>query len=296
MLSNRQDEHFHVPQAQKYCAFDFHSWDPKLTTPPGLYAYSLLWTFGRCDVSDLRFIGLTILAALFVVCFSVRVSLYSGKAQAGERDTIRRGSGNAAHAAFNICLFPPLFFFSGLYYTDVLSTLVVILAYYVFLRRGPNSSSILSGVATFFLGIVGLFMRQTNIFWVGIFLAALEWVRTCKEISASKEANKLNDRPGSWLEKTILPYTSGQLHDPALGQAGPFGELRPNVSARRTNGPRFLLVSRQYRRLSRQPSTSPDLSPMAIHCSPPLIWRFRGLERWRRVRYICNPISSLIIQ
>jgi hypothetical protein len=40
-----KDEFFHVPQAQKYCAGDY-TWDPKITTPPGLYAYiahSKLW-------------------------------------------------------------------------------------------------------------------------------------------------------------------------------------------------------------------------------------------------------------
>lgn len=31
------DEIFHVPQAQKYCSGNFRSWDPMITTPPGLY-------------------------------------------------------------------------------------------------------------------------------------------------------------------------------------------------------------------------------------------------------------------
>jgi alpha-1,2-glucosyltransferase len=30
-----QDEFFHVPQAQLYCKGDY-TWDPKITTPPGL--------------------------------------------------------------------------------------------------------------------------------------------------------------------------------------------------------------------------------------------------------------------
>ena len=35
--SNRiQDEVFHIPQAQAYCAGRYDVWDPKLTTPPGL--------------------------------------------------------------------------------------------------------------------------------------------------------------------------------------------------------------------------------------------------------------------
>ncbi|KAI9124776.1 hypothetical protein K1719_004103 [Acacia pycnantha] len=35
------DEIFHIPQAQKYCKGDFGSWDPMITTPPGLYCLSL---------------------------------------------------------------------------------------------------------------------------------------------------------------------------------------------------------------------------------------------------------------
>ncbi|KAI9216013.1 DIE2/ALG10 family-domain-containing protein [Blastocladiella britannica] len=35
------DEPFHVPQAQAYCAGRFDVWDPKLTTPPGLYWLTL---------------------------------------------------------------------------------------------------------------------------------------------------------------------------------------------------------------------------------------------------------------
>lgn len=31
-----QDEPFHVPQAQAYCKGDWFTWDPKITTPPGL--------------------------------------------------------------------------------------------------------------------------------------------------------------------------------------------------------------------------------------------------------------------
>lgn len=33
---NTQDEPFHVPQAQAYCKGEYTTWDPKITTPPGL--------------------------------------------------------------------------------------------------------------------------------------------------------------------------------------------------------------------------------------------------------------------
>jgi alpha-1,2-glucosyltransferase len=31
------DEIFHVPQTQQWCAGNWSSWDPKITTLPGLY-------------------------------------------------------------------------------------------------------------------------------------------------------------------------------------------------------------------------------------------------------------------
>lgn len=36
-----QDEIFHIPQAQAYCQSKWNQWDPKLTTPPGLYLFSI---------------------------------------------------------------------------------------------------------------------------------------------------------------------------------------------------------------------------------------------------------------
>lgn len=36
-LIDMQDEIFHVPQAREYCKGNFFSWDPMITTPPGLY-------------------------------------------------------------------------------------------------------------------------------------------------------------------------------------------------------------------------------------------------------------------
>jgi len=227
VLTWLQDEVFHIPQAQKYCEGDFRSWDPKLTTPPGLYSFSLLLkvvAFGSCEVPDLRSIGLITLAALLLLCYLLRSSLQRNQERAEKNG---RGSSadcsTIAHAAFNICLFPPLFFFSGLYYTDVLSTFIVILTYYVFLQNSSSRSSIIINLAMYVFGLVALFMRQTNIFWVGIFLAGLAWVQTCKDISHPEPSNESKTRQDSWIQRTIVPYTRGELHDPSLDQSSPLG-------------------------------------------------------------------------
>lgn len=78
-----------------------------------------------------------------------------------------------AHSAFNITLFPPLFFFSALFYTDVMSTLVVLLSYSVYLNKTTVAGTLLDNAAATLVGVIALLFRQTNIFWVAIFPAGL---------------------------------------------------------------------------------------------------------------------------
>lgn len=86
-----------------------------------------------------------------------------------------------AHTAINIGLFPPLFFFSALYYTDVVSTWYVLKGYKHFLQsQQPESSSLGSIVRAVFIGIAALFFRQTNIFWVAVFPAGLAVLNALK--------------------------------------------------------------------------------------------------------------------
>lgn len=77
------------------------------------------------------------------------------------------------HAILNICLFPPLFFFYGLYYTDVWSVLAVLTTIQFYHRKWTKQL-----VAA---GISSLFFRQTNIFWAAIYLAGSEVVRRLKK-------------------------------------------------------------------------------------------------------------------
>ncbi|KAL9096532.1 MAG: hypothetical protein Q9163_006440 [Psora crenata] len=83
----------------------------------------------------------------------------------------RRGPGKqlqnrVVHTTINVLLFPPLFFFYGLYYTDVLSVLSVLLAY-SFHLQGKDSSVAVSALAS-------LLFRQTNVFWTGVYLTGLQ--------------------------------------------------------------------------------------------------------------------------
>ncbi len=124
----------------------------------------------------------------------------------------------ALHTAFNIALFPLIFFFSALYYTDVASTLVVLVAYRNHLLRvgGPSRPGLINDLWTVVLGVVALFMRQTNVFWVVVYMGGQEAVHVLRSAKPT----------------TGIPLTG--LHDPPLGQSRPEGMLAPCFPKRTT--------------------------------------------------------------
>jgi alpha-1,2-glucosyltransferase len=168
-----QDEVFHIPQAQKYCNNDFANWDPKITTPPGLYVitYILKPIFG-CDVGGTRATNVVCMIALAWIVEKIFTQRMGGGQEA------RHGAFLSSHSALNIALLPPLFFFSALYYTDVASTLSVMLCFYPLICSDEsNVKQIWWHLRLFVLGLVSLSFRQTNIFWVAVFPAAATALR-----------------------------------------------------------------------------------------------------------------------
>ncbi|KAI6865037.1 hypothetical protein KC338_g5049 [Hortaea werneckii] len=179
------DEVFHVRQAQLYCAGNFHDWDPKITTPPGLYLVSYLLSFSNwlnerfgfgfalpllgCNLAALRLtnvLGLALLAAAVYVSYQTR-SLHT-----------RQERGLFQHSALNMVLFPPLFFFSALYYTDIWSTLSVVVFYVQMVNaHRSNMKATERFVRLVALGLISLTFRQTNVFWVTVFPAAVSLVQ-----------------------------------------------------------------------------------------------------------------------
>ncbi|KAF9738615.1 hypothetical protein PMIN06_001970 [Paraphaeosphaeria minitans] len=181
------DEYFHVPQAQRYCGKDY-TWDPKITTPPGLYFASLLIKpIAGCDISALRAVNVGAICLICVLSYQIRwllrTPLPPRRTRKGASITPLKGNKTQstlldAHTALNISLFPPLFFFSGLYYTDVLSTLVVLASYYMYLIQRRTHNYLLASLTTVIVGVLALLFRQTNIFWVAVFPAGLAVVDT----------------------------------------------------------------------------------------------------------------------
>ena len=143
------DEIFHVPQAQAYFKGNYLQWDPMITTPPGLYAISviLLKCFRLQDsVFNLRAINLVFALGILVTSRSIcRQSATCG-------DCWR---------AFLVALLPNLFIFYGLFYTDAGSVFFVLLAHFAMLKKWR--------ISFFAFALLSLTFRQTNIIWTALF-------------------------------------------------------------------------------------------------------------------------------
>ncbi|KAH6634665.1 glycosyltransferase family 59 protein [Chaetomium sp. MPI-SDFR-AT-0129] len=199
------DEVFHIPQAQTYCDGRFWDWDDKITTPPGLYFLSValhrLGQSEKCDPRALR--SANSLAAVLIAVVAAQCK-HLVEVRAAERQGTKVSHGlsfNAFYTGLNIALFPVIFFFSGLYYTDVVSTLTMLVAYQNHLQRvGPGPPGLINDVWTVLLGVLTLFTRQTNVFWVVVYMGGLETAHVLRSV-----------------ESTPL----GMLHDPSLNRSGP---------------------------------------------------------------------------
>lgn len=156
------------------------------------------------------------------------------EARASEQRTGHRRSASlsvyAIHTGINIGLCPLVFFFSALYYTDVFSTLAVLLAFQNHLERvSPKGKSWLSDLWTIALGVSALFMRQTNVFWVVVFMGGLEAVHAVKTLPLPSNTQGLVHSKDAGLVELIKYYTGlcflGYIHDPALNLVSLDGKL-----------------------------------------------------------------------
>jgi len=165
------DEIFHVPQAQEYCRNNFHVWDDKITTLPGLYlfSYSLTRPFrayfeyvggdpgkSNLEICSLLNLRITSLFSLFILYFTIK------------------GITGSKHKALLIITNPVLLLFSCLYYTDVLSATSLMLVYYLTKEYTYFSVNFLAKTHSkrhtfllLFFCIFSVFCRQTNIVWLG---------------------------------------------------------------------------------------------------------------------------------
>lgn len=161
------DEVFHIPQAQKYCVDNnFSSWDNKITTPPGLYlvSYAIIRPVGAlfgvphaiaCSVNNLRLVNVLFSGCNFMIIWAMLKSKLAVNRDSG-------GSLEILLQAIAVSLFPPFFFFSFFYYTDVGSMFTILLVQWSAMK-GHHMFAAIAGFAS-------LWFRQTNIVW--LFLTA----------------------------------------------------------------------------------------------------------------------------
>lgn len=141
------DEIFHVPQAQEYCFGNLKKWDPMITTFPGLYLVSLVYTWML--LPGAKFLGVAsslpelcstaVLRSINVGLALVCSLLFSNIVRHLEP---KKSEKNALWKAFLLSLYPLHWFFSFLYYTDVGSTTAVMAMYLAGLKRAYWISSL----------------------------------------------------------------------------------------------------------------------------------------------------------
>lgn len=181
------DEQFHVDQLHAYCAGNFSYWNNKLTTPPGLYLFTMgvfkpfkeLYAFGRespeeiCPLYLVRFTNFLFGTANFFLVYLIQSNLNSKYMFV---DKFKLLISSLATASL-----PPLFFFNFFYYTDPGSLFFVLLMYLFDLEDHTYLASL--------FGFLSLLFRQSNIVWV-FFVAAKFSVNFIINLKQSNLSNK----------------------------------------------------------------------------------------------------------
>ena len=164
------DEIFHIPQAQRYCAGNFTQWDNKITTLPGLYLFSVgllepVYKLSSaldlqlgveidngtklCSVRVLRTVNMMMSLLNLALLHSITTHLH------GDKESYSEVLG--LWSSLNMALMSVLFLFSFLYYTDQISTALVLLTFSLHLAGQDWLSSL--------AGLLAVLCRQTNIVW-----------------------------------------------------------------------------------------------------------------------------------
>ncbi|KAJ9636002.1 glucosyltransferase [Knufia peltigerae] len=222
------DEVFHVPQARAYWSGEWGRWDPKITTPPGLYVFSYLVNSTRDffyhnfkpSINEWRSINVFL---QYLLIFALYVLAAVTRKPVDHHSVLQR--------EFSIVVFPLFFFFSALYYTDLFSVFTVLVAH-IFWSASVSAEGRRRKVLYQFLhlvtGLVSLSSRQTNIFWVAVYLGGLQVIESVKRHIG---APKVHDPPMSEAFFEDFPITSISIAQSAITMiADLILDLWPHIS------------------------------------------------------------------
>lgn len=107
----------------------------------------------------------------------------------------------------------------------MLSTGVVLTALLNHLSRvGRDTSSPLSDLLTVVLGLASLGMRQTNVFWVVVFMGGLEAVHAVKTLRPQRVDQPVNKTLLEQVKYFAWRYSVGDVHDLPVHKAYPDGK------------------------------------------------------------------------
>ncbi|KIM85467.1 glycosyltransferase family 59 protein [Piloderma croceum F 1598] len=178
------DEPFHVPQAQAYCEGKYTTWDPKITTPPGLYISSLILKrifMFKCTLPMLRLT--TTLSLLGLPIVLTRLVCYH------QRQRTPSSFIAPSPEAVVLSAFPLAWFYGFFYYTEVPSLVFVVWT----VVAASQGNHWLAGL----LGLISCTFRQTNIVWVLYAYASsqLMYLRFRRASPAAQPPAKLHDPP-----------------------------------------------------------------------------------------------------
>lgn len=199
-----------------------------------ILSYLVYQLSGSCDITALRSLNAVLLLFIFLVV------LYMNSPSTSQAIMSRPSSRSSSllfgilktdpqqlHTALNICLFPPLFFFSGLYYTDVASTLFVLLHFkHFFDMHTAGIPTIVQAMSSVLLGLAALSFRQTNIFWVAVFPAALVAIGAVTDTREASRSKITRDYTVSGALRDVVTrsWEDGVLYEPQVGGAWIDGE------------------------------------------------------------------------
>ncbi|TKY69584.1 Dol-P-Glc:Glc(2)Man(9)GlcNAc(2)-PP-Dol alpha-1,2-glucosyltransferase [Spatholobus suberectus] len=196
------DEIFHIPQAQQYCRGNFGSWDPMITTPPGLYYLSLAHAASlfpgfysaqaassfsaMCSAAILRSINGVLAVICSIILYDIITHL---KPTLNDRKAMLQ--------AVVLSLYPLHWFFTFLYYTDVVSVTAVLAMYLTSLKKNYWLSAL--------IGAFSVVIRQTNIIWV-LFVACTGIIDISLTIGKDHPGTA---QPDVSISKPSLAYATG---------------------------------------------------------------------------------------